>query len=321
ILTVAAIALFLYDSIITTGEEIRCFWGRRVTGAAILYWLIKYMTMLDLVWELAAGSGKISSKQAYSRRIYSPSCSASVRGETAVDFSLPLIPAAFTGIRVYALRRSYLLGSITFVLSSVSAGVNFVHFWFGLTGENLFPAGCTGIDGESIDLVKKSVLPYIIIVARSCLIAADCIAIGATWFTLARPGEIGHIRSIKGSVSHILLVDGTIYFLILAILNCVHLALTLLSVPRYFVTMNRQLLTLCSLTSGLTSILVSRFLLHIQSASLRTVGSMPSSQVSSIELDRSLFMERAVGSLGTCIAADDYLGQDEHSTLGEDEER
>ncbi|EJF61357.1 hypothetical protein DICSQDRAFT_35794, partial [Dichomitus squalens LYAD-421 SS1] len=46
-------AVFLYDTIITTGEEIRCFWGRKITGAVILFWLNKYMTMLVLVWGLA----------------------------------------------------------------------------------------------------------------------------------------------------------------------------------------------------------------------------------------------------------------------------
>ncbi|EJF61331.1 hypothetical protein DICSQDRAFT_60505, partial [Dichomitus squalens LYAD-421 SS1] len=45
--------VFLYDSMITTGEEIRCFWGRKITGAAILFWLNKYMTALYLVWDLA----------------------------------------------------------------------------------------------------------------------------------------------------------------------------------------------------------------------------------------------------------------------------
>ncbi|EJF61355.1 hypothetical protein DICSQDRAFT_60554, partial [Dichomitus squalens LYAD-421 SS1] len=50
---ICSAVVFLYDSMITTGEEIRCFWGRKMTGAAILFWLNKYMTVLYLVWELA----------------------------------------------------------------------------------------------------------------------------------------------------------------------------------------------------------------------------------------------------------------------------
>ncbi|TBU36907.1 hypothetical protein BD309DRAFT_838670, partial [Dichomitus squalens] len=45
--------VFFYDSIITTAEEIRCFWGRKITGAAILFWLNKYMSILCLVWTFA----------------------------------------------------------------------------------------------------------------------------------------------------------------------------------------------------------------------------------------------------------------------------
>ena len=41
--------VFLYDSLITTGEEVRCFWGRKVTGAAILFWLNKYLTALYFI--------------------------------------------------------------------------------------------------------------------------------------------------------------------------------------------------------------------------------------------------------------------------------
>ena len=37
---------------ISTGEDIQYFWGRKVTGAAILFWLNKYVTILDMVWGL-----------------------------------------------------------------------------------------------------------------------------------------------------------------------------------------------------------------------------------------------------------------------------
>ncbi|TBU52427.1 hypothetical protein BD310DRAFT_788877, partial [Dichomitus squalens] len=45
--------VFLYDSMIVTGEEARCFWGRKITGEAVLFWMNKYMTILYLVWQLA----------------------------------------------------------------------------------------------------------------------------------------------------------------------------------------------------------------------------------------------------------------------------
>ena len=47
--------IFLYDQAITTAEDVRCFWGRRVTGAAVLFWLNKYLTTLYLLWNIGAG--------------------------------------------------------------------------------------------------------------------------------------------------------------------------------------------------------------------------------------------------------------------------
>ena len=69
----------------------------------------------------------------------------------------------------------------------------------------------------------------------------------------------------------------------------------------------------------LSTILIARFLLHLQSASLRAVGSVPSSQVSSMHLNESM-IERVVGSLGASIAVDDHLEQDRHSREESDED-
>ncbi|TBU31036.1 hypothetical protein BD311DRAFT_825694, partial [Dichomitus squalens] len=63
------------------------------------------------------------------------------------------------------------------------------------------------------------------------------------------------------------------------------------------------------LTLQLTAVLISRFLLHLQSASLRAAGSMASSQVSSMDLNNSVILGRMIGSLGASITMDDYIGQ------------
>ena len=56
--------------------------------------------------------------------------------------------------------------------------------------------------------------------------------------------------------------------------------------------------------SRISATLVSRFLLHLQSASLRAVGYTASWQASSTALDHSLVFERVVGSLGASISFD-----------------
>ncbi|TBU52353.1 hypothetical protein BD310DRAFT_832408, partial [Dichomitus squalens] len=313
---------FLYDSMITSGEEIRCFWGRKITGAAILFWLNKYMTVLDLVWNLATG---LSISDKYHNQLCPCSCDLSARGDSAIQYLLFIVLAAFTSIRVYALRRSLTLCAITAILSLVPLGFNFANFGFGLTGENIVPFGCTDFDNAPIGLSKKFT-----IICRSCLIEADSLAIGATWFSLGLWYPTPHGGIIKRSIASVLLMDGTVYFLILAVLNTVDLALTLISVSIHSATETAQYLTVSvkgphlrfykrSFTTPISAILVSRFLLHLQAASLRAVGSIPSSQVSSLHLDCSLVFERLVGSLGASIVAEDYLVEDYDN--GDDVER
>lgn len=44
--------MFLYDSILITGDEMRCFWGRKITAATVLFWLNKYVMAFGLVWSI-----------------------------------------------------------------------------------------------------------------------------------------------------------------------------------------------------------------------------------------------------------------------------
>ena len=46
--------MFLYDCLITTGDEITCFWGKKLTGAAILFWVNKYINILFMVWSITS---------------------------------------------------------------------------------------------------------------------------------------------------------------------------------------------------------------------------------------------------------------------------
>ncbi|TBU52344.1 hypothetical protein BD310DRAFT_970857 [Dichomitus squalens] len=163
--------------------------------------------------------------------------------------------------------------------------------------------------GVNFDLTTSpSISPKIVIISRSCLIVADCLAVGATWFALGLRFPTRRGDGFKGSITSVLLIDGTAFFLILAVLNSLHLTLTLISIA---VEALQPISVVTIFTNPLSAILVSRFLLHLQSASLRAVGSLPPSQVSSLHLDHSLVFERVIGSLGASIAAEDYFMEDD----------
>ena len=59
--------------------------------------------------------------------------------------------------------------------------------------------------------------------------------------------------------------------------------------------------------SSLSAVLVSRFLLRLQSAHLQAVGSRSSIQLASMHLNNSSISERIIGSLGAPIAVSNYL--------------
>ncbi|TBU34124.1 hypothetical protein BD311DRAFT_747179 [Dichomitus squalens] len=284
----AAAVLFIYDSIITTGDEIQCFWGRKVTGAAILFWLNKYMALLYMVWDLL------------DRPTSAENCIITARGVAALEFSMFLVAAVFAGIRVYALRKSLLLSSFTFLLTAVPFGVNMLDFHYGETGQySVF--GCAPNNRIPSSLEKK-----LTILCRVCAIAGDCLAVAATWLALSQRHRIHHGFAPKGTLSRVLLVDGTIYFAFLLIINALHLIFTMLQVDEGYLQGNSDF---GQFTTPLTALLVSRFLLHLQKASLRAVG-MASSQALTSE-DSSVIFERVVGSMGASIAPDEYLWQED----------
>ena len=41
--------LVLYDFALTTGDEVRLFWNRKLTGATVLFWLNKWLNVLLFV--------------------------------------------------------------------------------------------------------------------------------------------------------------------------------------------------------------------------------------------------------------------------------
>ncbi|TBU38675.1 hypothetical protein BD309DRAFT_1022685 [Dichomitus squalens] len=134
---------------------------------------------------------------------------------------------------------------------------------------------------------------------------ADCIAIWATWYTLSRR----HANIPKSSISRLLLVDGTVYFLILLVLNSLHLAFTILSLDVDFLLSSSNA---TNFTYPLSAVLISRFLLHLQSVNLRALD-FGSSRALTPSHSSSIVFDRVAGSLGASLAPSDYFGPEDGS--------
>ncbi|KAM5536608.1 hypothetical protein V8D89_009703 [Ganoderma adspersum] len=118
-------------------------------------------------------------------------------------------------------------------------------------------------------------------------------------------GKGRNLPSGRGTIANVLLWDGFIYFLILTALDTLHLILTMLSLSELTgVQDNSSYITI--FTGPLTVILVSRFILRLQSANLRGIGAA-SSRGQTTSNDGSLVFERVIGSLGASISPSDYF--------------
>ncbi|TFK85359.1 hypothetical protein K466DRAFT_622302, partial [Polyporus arcularius HHB13444] len=285
-------AFLVYEYIITFGQEVNLFWRGKWTGASALFFLNRYLALISYILIMC-------------EFVPMPfSCSLLVKGEAAISWIQFLPWAAFSALRAFALTgRNIPLSVFVFLLGITPLAINFVQYGFGLDGYNDPTFGCSaGVD------LTPSMAKTLTIASRVTLMAADLILVFVTWYTLPRRNPSGSRNTL--SFSTILLRDGTIYFVVLLILNVLHLVFTLISVvgvfdPVSFVT---------EFTEPATAVLVSRFLLDLQSANrdaLKLDSRDPLNTVNQEDefshTSGTISFARFVGSLGSYMESPESL--------------
>ncbi|KAM5536576.1 hypothetical protein V8D89_009671 [Ganoderma adspersum] len=286
----------IYDYVITFGREVNLFWTHKYTGASVLFFLNRYVT---LVWNIMglAQLGQISEQPLmWTSFLTICSCPVYYKVFSAISYSQYIIWAAFSGLRAYALSRSRVLAIFLFVLASVPAGINYAQFRFGLTGVTDPDFGCfssTNLTHKlAVNPTKRS-LQTVVISSRTCLITTDTILLVLTWATLGRRDAASKFNlNSRWSLSTIMFRDGTV----LLSLNVLHLAFTLST------TFGHLISNISLFEDEITAVLVSRFLLDLQTANQRSLklGSSDPLHLSTRSFDGggSVAFARIVGSLG-----------------------
>ncbi|KAI0685066.1 hypothetical protein C8T65DRAFT_748277 [Cerioporus squamosus] len=289
----AGSGLVVYEYMITFGREVELFWKGRLTGAAILFFFNRYLSLLVNVYGLLENM-HVSDKMCVR--------SARLHYRWSGRLIISYFPwAVFSALRAFALTKNWPLATLIFLLSMVPLGVNFAHFAFNSTGENFF-TGCLTTDDVSSELAKQCMyVACMTIASRTCLITADILLIYVTWFNMYRRNGPRH-PGVRNRFLHILLRDGTIYFVVLAILNILHLTLSLLSIE--YAISNISFVT--QFSEPLTTILISRFLLNLQAANRRVLHLSFDSTLAASSQAGTLVFERLVGSLGESLDAATY---------------
>ncbi|TFK84239.1 hypothetical protein K466DRAFT_589102 [Polyporus arcularius HHB13444] len=185
------------------------------------------------------------------------SCSSFVIATQAVGILQNVPGAAFSALRAYVLSRSKPLGLFVAALSLAPLAANLVLYGYQYSGVNFAPFGCFTTYNATEALVLRFD-PFIVIVSRVPLIAADIILIYITW-TKLRGAALTDLRQPKRlTLSDVLFRGGTILF----ILNVLHLGLS--AAEEASGDSDGSLSLITQFTTPITAILISRFLLELQ---------------------------------------------------------
>ncbi|KAH9924068.1 uncharacterized protein B0H18DRAFT_1013333 [Fomitopsis serialis] len=127
----ASAALLFYDYILTFPREVRCIWGRRLSGATLLFLVNRYFTIIVVAFNVC--SLALSGKSGWYRRPVHEydSCPALSIINQTMSIIFALVNAAFHSLRVYAIcphRSRAIIFSIVFMLEMVPASVDVFFF-------------------------------------------------------------------------------------------------------------------------------------------------------------------------------------------------
>ncbi|KAH9939062.1 uncharacterized protein BXZ73DRAFT_29522, partial [Epithele typhae] len=147
-----------YEYLITFGQEVELFWGRKINGASVLFFVNRYVVLTVYLLN-TSGFAKMSdnvrplsiciqhgSCRSHPAHLIVPRDRCSTLARSAVALTLlQYVPwAVFSGLRALALARHWSLGVLVFLLSIMPAAVDFSYFRFGVSGENVPIVGCEG---------------------------------------------------------------------------------------------------------------------------------------------------------------------------------
>ncbi|KAH9949064.1 hypothetical protein B0H21DRAFT_730400 [Amylocystis lapponica] len=270
--SVATLALYLLEYLVTLDQEIELVWSRKLTGANIIFLLNRYLVLILSIFKI--GTWNCTQCQ---------SCFVAALTMDGLTCVLYAVWAAFSAMRVYAIRgRDWPLALLVFVVGSVPFATNIYNFSQMRLIIFTPPDDCV-ILGSSDEAAQNKLL----ISTRVCAIASDFIVLLVTLYTTIGIKRTAAMVKVKVSLVSLLLRDGTIYFAVLLILSALQAGLYMSGVFDQ----------MALFTQVLTPILISRFFFNLRQVYLPTDEStLRASQMSDLRFPS------IVGNLGAPLS-------------------
>ncbi|KAI0794534.1 hypothetical protein C8Q74DRAFT_1194725 [Fomes fomentarius] len=259
------LVLLIYATLVTFDHEVNLFWSGKMTGARILFFANRYLSLCWMVLSLIT-LAPFSDKASY---------------EALVWLNTPV----FSTLRAFVLSRNKTLSICVLTLGLVPVGTNLAPVLVPNYGKHFASFQCLLFYQMPSSMTMT-------IVSRVSLIVADGILILITWTSPMTRGLHTNIHKDKRqSLGAILIQNGTMYFIVLLCLNICHLSFSLTNLICTFDPLSR-----------ITTILISHFLLDLQEAYRRTVRVDPDN-ILNLGSNNSTpsFVDRVIGSIGSDI--------------------
>ncbi|KAI9068729.1 hypothetical protein FKP32DRAFT_1671971 [Trametes sanguinea] len=258
----AEASLIFHEYLITFDSEVRLIWRRKITGATILFFLNRYIMILQnaitLVTYFPVSDLTYVARVATERFCLTfPPCSCVTLGW--MDIILNLLPYfiwnAFSTLRVYAVSgRDLRIAALVCLLMVGPIAANTYNIPLQKPDNMPPPFNCE-VD-NAVTLATHNKLTSI---------AGDAIVLGVTWWKTYRLKKAADAARVKTSIVDLLLRDGTIYFATMLVLNVLHILINFVE----------QVSFMGDIADVLTSILVSRFIMNLRDLDAKDTGQAP----------------------------------------------
>ncbi|KAI0337379.1 hypothetical protein BDW22DRAFT_1364146 [Trametopsis cervina] len=316
-----AVPLFFYDYLLTLPQEIKCVWQRPKHGAAVLFFLNRYVAFFNRLIILVQAISWSGETEPHADMI----CNVVWRLSEGCTIIMYLSVAGFATLRMYAVwGKNQKIGGCILVLGLIRPLID-IYFVTTLSLSALAPpfTGCgqqTTLNFPSADLLFTVFA-----------ILFECVIIALTWTKTLDVQRILRRKSIgaQRSASYLIFRDGEpFFFQYLTILafnsssnkidNFLSMQLSL-SIFGLLAICFEDLNNVTSLINTLRPMLITRFILNLREDFLAAPNELTSSLLPELPLatQRS---SRLIGNLGAPVYADDYIaslseGEDEVLTV------
>ncbi|KAJ7053392.1 hypothetical protein C8F01DRAFT_1375270 [Mycena amicta] len=302
--SIAAVALLIWDHIITFGEEVRRVWTRKVSGATALYAMMRYGTLFEKITVLLLASWYITPH----------GCNIAVRFQIFPMLVRTIGFGLFSSLRVLALtEKNWGLAGLVFLLcvpSAIMPSYVYSHQW----AQGVDRYGCQlAYLASPIAHDRLRIAGIVADILSECIVIV--VTLSRTFYLRNSELPIGGDGKERPGLGLILLRTGCIYFIALLVLSLADMLVLIFDHVPAFAT-RYDYWVVPYYTPVFRTIIICRFLLMLRGIYYDELegkgeGAATTAMDHTIAFARSHSLaSRVIGTMGAPLDASRFDGED-----------